>query len=589
MKQKKNYGGLALASLLGLSMALVGCASKPQRLSDQPIALDKAQLISQMQTFVQRQQNEQEIVGLSVAVVDGQDIIWQQGFGYADKGNKIKATPKTRYRSGSISKLFNAIAVMQLQEQGALNIDKPLKNYLPAFSIHTRFGSTDGITPRSIMTHHSGLPGDWMDGMWAENSPPFSQMVADIKDEYVAYAPNTILSYSNLGVTLLGDAVQKIAGQPYADYMDKKVLAPMGMTRSHFERPIAGVGASKAYKGNKLTKEIPLSDLPAGGLNTTVEDLSRLAMMVNAGGEVSGKQILRPSTLAAMFIPQNADIALDVGSKIGLAWFLDEQALHGLEPVYAHGGSTIAHQSHFTVAPESQLAVIVLTNSEQARPEKIANRLLQMAWQSKKMQHLPKRTLKRLAETADLSGVYAGVVGRLEIKQKSSSHYRATASGMNLELKRKENGRFYARYRVLGILPISVGELSEIGFYGEHISGYDLLIGETVRGKFIAGTRVSPSLISAAWKQRLGRYKLLNPPAYEVLELDHLELEIDAGYLQVVLKSGEDSDVQLLKVISDNAAILDGLGRSLQETVRVVKEHGKEIMLYSGLRLQRVH
>ncbi|WP_239649871.1 serine hydrolase domain-containing protein [Methylocucumis oryzae] len=130
-------------------------------------------------------------------------MVWAQGFGYADAANKIPATPETVYRMGSISKLFTDTLVMQLAEQGKLNIDKPLQTYLPDFWIKTRFTDAGPITPRNIMTHHSGLPGDMSNGMWIQQPKPFSQLVGQLKDEYIAYPPNTIWSYSNLGLNVI--------------------------------------------------------------------------------------------------------------------------------------------------------------------------------------------------------------------------------------------------------------------------------------------------------------------------------------------------------------------------------------------------
>ena len=195
---------------------LLGCTTTPEPKA--PLSLtqgDYAYVKEYMDWYIKEQMAEKDIVGLSIALVDDQKIVWQKGYGYADKSKQIKVTPQTRYRAGSITKLFNAMAVMKLVEDYKMNIDKPLKRYLPEFSIKSRFGSTDAITPRNIMSHHSGLPGDWLDRMFATNPLPYTEHVGLVKNEYVAYAPNTLLSYSNLGITLLGHAVEKTAGMKY--------------------------------------------------------------------------------------------------------------------------------------------------------------------------------------------------------------------------------------------------------------------------------------------------------------------------------------------------------------------------------------
>ena len=185
------------------------------------------------------------IVGLSIALVDDQRIVWQQGFGYADGENKIAAAPETGYRAGSISKQCNAMAVMTLVETSKMNIDRPLVNYLPAFSIKSRFGNTDSITPRTIMTHHSGLPDDWIDGLFGTQPMPFTRLVNMSRMRTWPIRP-----YSNLPVTLLGQSVQNVSGREYDRFLDQCLLKPMGMTHSRFETRITGDTAAKSYHAN---------------------------------------------------------------------------------------------------------------------------------------------------------------------------------------------------------------------------------------------------------------------------------------------------------------------------------------------------
>ena len=120
-----------------------------------------------------RRWRKNNVTGLSIALVDDKGLIWAQGFGYADKENKIPATPQTVYRVASISKLFTATAIMQLAEQGKINIDEPLTTYLPEFSIKTRFPGEGKITPRNLMTHHSGLPANFYKGIFSSNPATF--------------------------------------------------------------------------------------------------------------------------------------------------------------------------------------------------------------------------------------------------------------------------------------------------------------------------------------------------------------------------------------------------------------------------------
>src|SRR5262249_48776735 len=157
--------------------------------------------------------------GLSIALVDDQRVVWAQGFGYADWELKIPATERTIYRAGSISKLFTDTAALQLAEQGRLNIDAPLQTYLPEFSIRQRVAKAAPITLRDLMTHHAGLPRDVLKGFQTTEPAAFDTLLTELGDEYAAYAPGQCFYYSNVGVTLLGSAIQRVSGEPFTVHM----------------------------------------------------------------------------------------------------------------------------------------------------------------------------------------------------------------------------------------------------------------------------------------------------------------------------------------------------------------------------------
>ena len=147
-----------------------GCTMAPKK-PDQIIAGNYDYVKEYITWLAQKEMKKNQVVGLSIAIVDDQRTVWAQGFGYADKKGIKPATAETVYRIGSISKLFTVMATMQLAEQGRIDIDQPLQRYLPEFSVKTRFSNADPITLRSIMTHHSGLPSAVAKGMW-DSEPP---------------------------------------------------------------------------------------------------------------------------------------------------------------------------------------------------------------------------------------------------------------------------------------------------------------------------------------------------------------------------------------------------------------------------------
>jgi CubicO group peptidase (beta-lactamase class C family) len=576
-----------IISLISLLLIFTGCATtKPPPEPKNITKGDYTYVKQYMRRYINEQMKKNNIVGLSVALVDDQQIVWQEGFGYADKANKIKATPKTRYRAGSITKLFNAMAVMKLAEEGKMDIDKPLKTYLPEFSIKSRFGSTDGITPRNIMTHHSGLPADWIDRMFATNPLPYTEHVKLIKNEYTSYPPNTIFSYSNLGITLLGHAVEKVAGESYSSYLDKILLKPLGMNDSDLKMKLSKNG-SKSYHDGKETIEYAIGEIPAGALNTTVTDLSKFAMMLNQQGKIGNREVLQSSSLKQMFEVQNRDVKLDVGEKIGLAWFINDTTLPNQEHIYHHGGGTIAHRSLFGVAPKSKLGVVVLSNSASANSEEIAKTLLKKAWEAKMAEKIPNISNKYIIQTNeyDLEGTYASILGKVDIEKKSQAVYVAHTTKGNFKFRQQKDKGYYGKYLLFGLIPIANEKLDKIRIWSQKIEKNTVIVADFSNHRLIAGLKVKPTPISKAWKQRLGSYEIINQLEPKEMQIKKITAKIEDGFLLVETETNSgDKKIDILRVINDNEAIIEGLGKGKQETVYV--KDG--ILHYMGLRFRRI-
>lgn len=120
-----------------------------------------AYTIAMTTQYIEQEMVRQNVMGLSIALVNNNGIIWEKGFGWADKENQVPAGPESVYMIGSVSKFFTAVVLARLQEQGMLNIDNPVSFYLPEFQMQDRYpGTFDQITVRSLLTHQSGIPGD---------------------------------------------------------------------------------------------------------------------------------------------------------------------------------------------------------------------------------------------------------------------------------------------------------------------------------------------------------------------------------------------------------------------------------------------
>lgn len=583
----KRWIGVAALVLL-----LTHCATTPKR--PENLAQDDYSFTKEYITWLIKKEMEQrKVTGLSIALVDDQRVVWAEGFGFADKSNKVPATPETIYRTGSISKLFTATAAMQLVEQGKLDIDKPLQTYLPDFSIKSRFPNVCPITPRNIMTHHSGLPSDLRKGMWTKNPEPFENIVEQIKDEYVANSPDLIFSYSNLGVTLLGDALERVTGQAYASYMEASVLSPLGMNNSSFSQgPDHPSLAAKSYRKGEEVEETALRDLPAGGLNSTVLDLSRFMQMVFAGGRAGEHQLIRPETLAEMLRPQNT-APLDFDARIGLAWGLGGTDIQNAGLVASHDGATLCQRSQLVMLPEHKLGIVVLANSATAGGvvHKVAAEALKLALEAKtgiqqpekKKTELPSEVKLTREELLTYEGRYDTFAGVVQVSCRSD-YLEVTALNKTLRLIPRADGLLYLQHRLLGLFPISLGAWDDIGISLVTISGRNVLKGRRNGREWLVGERIHPVPIPEKMLRHIGEYQCVNQ-GNDALLFDKVCLRQDNGLLLIdysIPLFSKNTMTLALKPVSESEALIYGLGRGKGETIRLANEGGEELFRYSG-------
>ncbi len=226
---------LIAAILLG---GILGCATTRPLEEPLPEEMDREQAIEHARELMESEMDRLDIPGAAVAVSDADGTIWTEGFGKA--GEEREFAPETVTNIGSVSKLFTGIAVMRLVEEGEVDLDAPLSEYLPEFEPRTRGAEPDDITVRSVLSHHSGLARDYFaDWMVAESFAdvgrrPYAETAALASETAVAYEPYTVWSYSNLGYELLGLVVEAASGEDFNDYVMQEILEPAGMDSSSF-------------------------------------------------------------------------------------------------------------------------------------------------------------------------------------------------------------------------------------------------------------------------------------------------------------------------------------------------------------------
>lgn len=294
--------------------------------------------------------------GVVVVVKDGQ-VLLQKGYGYSDVARRTPVSADaTLFRPGSVSKLITWTAVMQLVEQGRLDLDRDVNQYLD-FKIPPYRGQP--ITLRQIMTHTAGFQ-ESSRHLISNNSDaiPMDRLVKMSLPERI-FAPGTTPAYSNYATMLAGYIVQRVSGMSFDDYVDRRVFAPIGMTRSTFRQPLPASLAPMMSKGYPQASQDAkpfetVEPAPAGSMSATGADMAKFMIAHLA----QGRGLLRPGTARLMHTPQAA--AVPPLDTMALGFY--RQDLNGRR-VIAHGGDTQFFHSNLQLFLDENVGLFVSVNS----------------------------------------------------------------------------------------------------------------------------------------------------------------------------------------------------------------------------------
>jgi len=286
-----------------------------------------------------------DIAGAVVVVVKDGQVLIQRGYGYADVAKRIPVDPaRTLFRPGSVSKLFTWTAVMQLVEQGKLDLDKDVNAYLD-FKIPPRDGRP--ITLRNIMTHTTGFDETGKGIIFEDSSRliPLGDYVKGALPKRI-YAPGSTPSYSNYATALAGYIVERVSGQSFDAYVEQRIFAPLGMTSSTFRQPLPPRFRGAMATGYKVGSGEPakfefVGPAPAGSLSSSGTDMGRFMIAHLQNGAFGGNRILRPETAETMH--NNPLTMLPPLNRMELGFF--ETNINGREVIAHLGDTQVFHTS----------------------------------------------------------------------------------------------------------------------------------------------------------------------------------------------------------------------------------------------------
>ena len=313
----------------------------------------------------------QSTPGAAIAVIKDGEIIFSKGYGYADIENQTPVDPaSTIFEYGSIGKTFVWVSVLQLVEQGRLDLDVDIRNYLPDdFSSQSDFKMP--FTMRDIMNHAAGFadyPFDLLlDAKKVKNEIPLREGLLLGQPKQI-YKPGTVSAYSNYATALAGYVVEHISGQEYAVYEKENVYKPAGMTQTrnqpdwfndheYFRTKAKGYAADgKGGFKEGIWSYSPL--FPCGADNGTAEDLARFVIALTPPQDTVSPFFAQQGTLTMMFTPSALDQSTLRGTNHGLF------SLNGFLPTFGHGGNSASFSTIFAVTPSERFGFVALTNTE---------------------------------------------------------------------------------------------------------------------------------------------------------------------------------------------------------------------------------
>jgi serine beta-lactamase-like protein LACTB len=355
MKRRQPIALVGFAFALGLTSAPVAA-----QVVNQTSAADSARKL------IAAAKPGSEIPALSVAVAVSGRVVWSEAFGLATFDPPLKATTSTLFRVGSVSKPITTAALMRLRESGRVDLDSPVRRYVPEFPAHHA-----PITLRQLAGHLSGIR--HYRGAEFSSRTRFANVIAALdpfKDDSLLFSPGTRFEYSTYGYTLLSAAMERAAEVPFLAFVDSVVARPLGLRRTvpdyadstwadratfYYRYPQSWQVAAPVDQSNKWA---------GGGYLSTAEDLARF-----------GAAVLRPGFLTQesrelLFAPAMLPGGSSTG--YGLGWFVEvDSAGHRIAN---HGGSSVGGTAMLSLHPEAQVVVSVLVNAGATRA---VNRLTQ--------------------------------------------------------------------------------------------------------------------------------------------------------------------------------------------------------------------
>jgi CubicO group peptidase (beta-lactamase class C family) len=372
--------------IFGLSLLLFATTAISQNKNISPYLKNTSS--EMLNEIVNANMLNENISGASACIIKGGEVIWSGNFGLSNRETSTYVTDTTQFLLYSITKTFTGIAIMQLYEQGLLNLDDPVNNYLPFEIQHPDYPDTD-ITFRMLLMHTSGIRDNWdlinalmtynVDtdislGNFLENYLTETGTYYGANSSYTNLEPGIYFSYSNVGASLIGYLVETISGQSYEEYLTENILNPLGMSKTKLylsDIDASNLAVEYGYSNNAYNTVGYISNpiLPAGFLHSNLQDMSSYLQMIINRGVLDDVSILSEDTFELLITEHNPNLAPHSG------FFFAHDHINNL---WGHSGGYNGVKTTMFFDKEEDWGVVVLSNGS-GEPWQLAYFLYQYA------------------------------------------------------------------------------------------------------------------------------------------------------------------------------------------------------------------
>jgi len=325
-------------------------------------------IVKNLRAEIEKLISENNIVGLTISLVDENNILWNEAFGFTDFKTKVKVNLDTTFSIQSIGKVFTAVAIMRGVTKGIISLDDKLIDYYPDFTINSKYGKPDleKITIRHLLAHFAGFTHrSKVGGEYDLSEPTFEEYIKSIPDTWLRYPIGERFLYSNLGMALAAYSLQKANGMSFTDFVQEEICSPLGITSLAYGKKASEQNPNRAI-GYHFGHEAEYSNMifyGAGGQFVSVKDMSRFVQFMLNEGKINGKSHIKKELLDEMAKEQFN--VKESKKYYGLGLYVDKEIFNGIE-LRHHSGSGCGYGAFIAWNLDYKVGVIIFSNYDQA-------------------------------------------------------------------------------------------------------------------------------------------------------------------------------------------------------------------------------